>query len=58
MKVYALKTYEPIVTAKWATDEPPILYASRESAEVAAKDYNDEFHDEEPATVAEIEVQE
>ena len=56
MKVYALKTHEPIVTAMWATDEPPTLYATREVAGVAAKEYNETFHDEEPATVVEIEV--
>jgi hypothetical protein len=56
MKVYALKTHEPIATAMWATDEPPKLYATREVAGVAAKEYNETFHDEEPATVVEIEV--
>ena len=56
MKVYALKTQEPIATAMWATDEPPTLYATREVAGVAAKEYNETFHDEEPATVEEIEV--
>lgn len=56
MKVYALKTHEPIATATWATDEPPTLYATREVAEVAAKEYDETFHDEEPATVVEIEV--
>jgi hypothetical protein len=56
MKVYALKTHEPIATAMWATDEPPKLYATREVAGVAAKEYNQTFHDEEPATVVEIEV--
>jgi hypothetical protein len=58
MKVFVLKTHEPSVTAMWATDEPPTLYATREVAGVAAKEYNETFHDEEPATVVEIEVSE
>ena len=56
MKVYMLKTHEPIVTAMWATDGPPNFYATRDVAEAAAKEYNETFHDEEPATVVEIEV--
>ena len=56
MKVFALKTHEPIVTAMWATDELPTLYATRVVAEVAAKEYNETFQDEKPATVVEIEV--
>jgi hypothetical protein len=58
MKVYALKTHEPLAALMWATDEPPTLYAAREAAEVAAKDYNVTFNDAAPATVAEIEVKE
>jgi|SRR5271156_1767229 len=56
MKIYMLKTHEPIVTAMWATAEPPTLYATREVAESAAKEYNEGFRDEEPATVVEIEL--
>jgi hypothetical protein len=54
MKVYALKTHEPLPTKMWASDEPPVLYATREAAGVAAKEYNEEFHDGQPATVVEI----
>jgi hypothetical protein len=58
MKVYTLKTHEPLVTRLDALYETPVLYATREAAEVAAVDYNESFKDEEPATVAEIEVKE
>lgn len=57
-KVYALKTYEPLQTRLDALDEMPSLYATREAAEAAAKAYNEEFNDAEPATVVEIEVKE
>jgi hypothetical protein len=57
-KVYALQTHEPLETRLDALGETPILYASRAAAEIAATDYNNKFHDEEPATVVEIEVRE
>ncbi len=62
MKVYALQTHEPI-TSLLGGAEPlmagmPAIYATREIAEVAAKEYNDEFQHEVPATVVEIQVKE
>jgi hypothetical protein len=56
--VYALQTHDPLETRLEARGEPPILYGSRAAAEIAATDYNNKFHDEEPATVVEIEVRE
>jgi hypothetical protein len=62
MKVYAVRTCEPLesMAADFAmsVDElrEPVLYATRELAEDAARAYNEEFNDPEPATVEEIEV--
>jgi hypothetical protein len=58
MKVYTLGTHEPSVTLMWAQCQSPILYTTREAAEAAAKEYNEEFNDPEPATVVEIELAE
>jgi hypothetical protein len=60
MKVYALKPHEPFAIRCDAIEmgEMPNLYATREIAELAAKEYNDAFNDPEPATVVEIEVKE
>jgi hypothetical protein len=57
-KVYALQTHEPLETRLDALSEPPVLYGSCAVAEIAATDYNNKFHDEEPATIVEIQVQE
>jgi hypothetical protein len=59
MPLYMLLTHEPD-----ATDEdidpriqgPPVLYKTREEAELAAQEYNETFGDPEPATVIEVEA--
>ena len=59
MKVYTVLDLEPPETAAetlFMPPEPPILYATREQAEEAAKEYNEEFHDSEPAIVVEVDV--
>jgi len=61
MKVYALKTHEPIETRMMDPDfetgsAMPDLYLTRKAAEAAAKEYNGHFNDDEPATVVELEV--
>jgi hypothetical protein len=60
MKVYVLISHEPLETRVEALDagEPPLIYATREIAEIAAKEYNDENNDPQPATVVEIDVKE
>jgi len=59
LKVYALLTHEPpearIIQMEIDT-LPPVVYATREAAQLAADEYNEEFDDPEPATVEEIEV--
>ena len=64
MKVYALTTHEPLkdrieTFEMLGSPDPgftPLVYATREIAEIAAKQYNEEWNDPEPATVEEIEV--
>jgi len=63
MKVYALKTYEPIETRMIDPNfetggEMPDLYSTRKAAEAAANKYNESFNDDELATVVELEVRE
>ena len=60
MKVYMLITHEEPIEDRAETREMflPIIYATREIAEISAKQYNATYNDPEPATVAELEVRE
>ena len=57
--VYALLTHEPDSYAKFLDDgSPSMQYATREIAEAAAEQYNEQFIDPEPAEVVEVDVAE
>ena len=60
MKVYMVLEHEPLEEAVQRVidelPETPTLYATREQAEEAARKYNAEFHDPEPAVAVEVDV--
>jgi hypothetical protein len=56
-KVYMLVTHEED-RAETRDMFLPIVYATREIAEISAKQYNAKYNDPAPATVAELEVRE
>lgn len=57
MKVYALETSEPLHRQfETGLKDAPSIFATREIAESACKDYNEEFQDGVPAFVVEFDV--
>jgi hypothetical protein len=65
MKIFAVQVYEPEDVFMLRVQEGSFfdlggvgLYTDRESAELEAKNYNEEFNDETPAQVVELEVNE
>lgn len=56
LRVYALRTFEPLEDRILDMEGPPVLYATREAAQIAAEKYNLEFDDPEHAIVEEIKV--
>jgi hypothetical protein len=58
LKVYWVQTFEPYYpeTLNEVGLTPPALYSTREKAEQAAKQYNEEWDDVDKAQAVEIEV--
>jgi hypothetical protein len=60
IRAYWVQTHEPIDYEEFlcgdGDDGPPQVFLTREAAEDAAKEYNEEFNDDRPAAVEEFEV--
>lgn len=56
MKVYTIESSEPLYEQFETGLQDLIIYATRELAESACNEYNEEFQDEVPAWVVELDV--
>ena len=58
IKAYWVETHEPIeeFVGSDGAQGPPQVFLTREAAEEAANEYNEEFNDDWPSTVKEFEV--